>query len=434
MKKVLLTTALLLAAVSLAGCSDDNPVVSDVPDPVALDTPRPAASDVTAASFRASWKSVEHATTYRYALDEGEEKTTAETAVLFEGLEAGRTYTLSVQALSDDPLYTSSEIARITVATLLPEALAAPVPEAGQCTETSITVIWTAVPNAEEYLCSIDGGEETSTAELRYTFAGLEAGTVHKVRIKAHTSSPRYLDSEAAELSLATAPESDPFIISAADVTTSSFTAIVDPKTHARTYYMNSMTQEEFARYATGDEVVASLRRKFDAAALLSGTTYNEYIASQLTSGRQERPFTRLKPGTGYVVYAVGWDAASDLLTTDFVTCDVTTEPEIAGSVDIAFENVAVDGFDVVCTPEAPVEKYYVYVVKTNSLTMEQLMAGGLEGFKTNVMPTKEMYSGVTTIVKNGLASGTRYSVCVLAVSAGGATTYKEVTCATEKP
>lgn len=75
------------------------------------------------------------------------------------------------------------------------------------------------------------------------------------------------------------------------------------------------------------------------------------------------------------------------------------------GEVTVTFENVASDGFDVVCTPDAAIEKYYVYVLKTSSLPMQVLMAGGLEAFKKEVMPTKDEYTGTQTIRKTGLAA-----------------------------
>ena len=140
-----------------------------------------------------------------------------------------------------------------------------------------------------------------------------------------------------------------------------------------------------------------------------------------------------LKPETDYVVYAVGWYAPGDLLTTVLVSAPATTLPDASGEVTVTFENVASDGFDVVCTPDAAIEKYYVHVTKTSSLAMEVLMAGGLEAFKKEVMPAKGEYTGPQTIRKTGLAAGTSYSVCVLGISKSGSDFWIEKTQKTEK-
>lgn len=175
------------------------------------------------------------------------------------------------------------------------------------------------------------------------------------------------------------------------------------------------------------------MRRKLSASALIAGVSFEEYLATQLVQGDHPFEFTGLKPETDYVVYAVGWYAPGDLLTTVLVSAPATTLPDASGEVTVTFENVASDGFDVVCTPDAAIEKYYVHVTKTSSLAMEVLMAGGLEAFKKEVMPTKGEYTGPQTIRKTGLAAGTSYSVCVLGISKSGSDFWIEKTQKTEK-
>lgn len=175
------------------------------------------------------------------------------------------------------------------------------------------------------------------------------------------------------------------------------------------------------------------MRRKLSASALIAGVSFEEYLATQLVQGDHPFEFTGLKPETDYVVYAVGWYAPGDLLTTVLVSAPATTLPDASGEVTVTFENVASDGFDVVCTPDAAIEKYYVYVLKTSSLPMQVLMAGGLEAFKKEVMPTKDEYTGTQTIRKTGLAAGTSYSVCVLGISKSGSDFWIEATQKTEK-
>lgn len=429
MKKKLLFSAFFVLGAAFAGCSDDEKPV----DPVALAAPVLAEDAVTQVSVAVTWDAVENAASYACTLDGVAGTIVTQPSVRFDGLEPGRSYTVEVKAVAGQEQYLDSECARITLTTLPATQLAAPVLSAGDATENSATVVWEAVPDAASYVYTVDGGEELTVTGLSAVVTGLESGMPATVRVKAVSGQVQFLDSEFAELTVAAAMEQNPFTLSAAETGMNSISVSVSPKSKTRTYYCGYALKSDFDKYASTEEFIGSVRRKLSASALIAGVSFEEYLATQLVQGDHPFEFTGLKPETDYVVYAVGWYAPGDLLTTVLVSAPATTLPDASGEVTVTFENVASDGFDVVCTPDAAIEKYYVHVTKTSSLAMEVLMAGGLEAFKKEVMPTKGEYTGPQTIRKTGLAAGTSYSVCVLGISKSGSDFWIEKTQKTEK-
>ena len=396
MKKKLLFSAFFVLGAAFAGCSDDEKPV----DPVALAAPVLAEDAVTQVSVAVTWDAVENAASYACTLDGAAGTIVTQPSVRFDGLEPGRSYTVEVKAVAGQEQYLDSECARITLTT---------------------------------YVYTVDGGEELTVTGLSAVVTGLESGMPATVRVKAVSGQVQFLDSEFAELTVAAAMEQNPFMLSAVETGMNSISVSVSPKSKTRTYYCGYALKSDFDKYASTEEFIGSVRRKLSASALIAGVSFEEYLAAQLVQGDHPFEFTGLKPETDYVVYAVGWYAPGDLLTTVLVSAPATTLPDASGEVTVTFENVASDGFDVVCTPDAAIEKYYVHVTKTSSLAMEVLMAGGLEAFKKEVMPTKGEYTGPQTIRKTGLAAGTSYSVCVLGISKSGSDFWIEKTQKTEK-
>lgn len=106
----ILGTMTLIALVS--GCNKTEV------EPVVLATPEPQIDTVSATSASIVWEAVENAASYAYSLNEGEELTTTEPKVTFEGLAAETEYNFKVKAVSGDSgLYADSEWATITFTT-----------------------------------------------------------------------------------------------------------------------------------------------------------------------------------------------------------------------------------------------------------------------------------------------------------------------------
>ncbi len=66
--------------------------------------------------------------------------------------------------------------------------LSKPNPELGNKTETSFTVTWKAVTNADSYIYTFDGGAEKTTTETSVSFEGLTVGVEYTVAIKSHSN------------------------------------------------------------------------------------------------------------------------------------------------------------------------------------------------------------------------------------------------------
>ncbi len=128
MKKFLQMLACLFTAVAMTACGDDDPVTPiDPPTPpqddlIELAAPELKAGEVTTNTIMVTWSAVANAAGYSYKLNDGEELTTANTALFFENLQPETSYTLKVKALSSDvEKYTESPWALLTVVTLAEE-------------------------------------------------------------------------------------------------------------------------------------------------------------------------------------------------------------------------------------------------------------------------------------------------------------------------
>ena len=109
-----------------------------------------------------------------------------------------------------------------------PVALAAPVLAEDAVTQVSVAVTWDAVENAASYACTLDGGAETTVTQPSVRFDGLEPGRSYTVKVKAVAGQEQYLDSEFAQITLATLPATQLAapVLSAGDATENSATVV----------------------------------------------------------------------------------------------------------------------------------------------------------------------------------------------------------------
>ena len=172
--------------------------------------------------------------------------------------------------------------------------------------------------------------------------------------------------------------------------------------------------KSDFDKYASTEEFIGSVRRKLSASALIAGVSFEEYLATQLVQGDHPFEFTGLKPETDYVVYAVGWYAPGDLLTTVLVSAPATTSSRCVGRSD---GNVRECRFRRVrCRLYARCRHREILCLCPEDLFVAHasINGRGLEAFKKEVMPTKDEYTGPQTIRKTGLAAGTSlFGLCV---------------------
>lgn len=117
----LLTCALLLGG--FAACSDSDEPKNEGPvdptEPTQLSNPKLREGETTADSFQVTWEAIEHAASYAYTVNGGEQQTTAEPEIRQTGLSADTEFVVRVKAVSGDAEhYTDSEWSDITLRTL----------------------------------------------------------------------------------------------------------------------------------------------------------------------------------------------------------------------------------------------------------------------------------------------------------------------------
>ena len=196
--------------------------------------------------------------------------------------------------------------------------------------------------------------------------------------------------------------------------------------------------------YGTADEITAGIANKtIDIANVpcnLASVLYNKTeggikildintlgVLYVVETGESIQSVEDLK---GKTIYSTGKGTTPEFAL-NYILRENGIDPET--DVTIEYKSEATEVAAALAEADAAIEKYYVHVTKTSSLAMEVLMAGGLEAFKKEVMPTKGEYTGPQTIRKTGLAAGTSYSVCVLGISKSGSDFWIEKTQKTEK-
>ena len=190
----------LTATAFLSSCEKEKPA-----EPVTLNAPTLAVVDQTETSFMVIWEVVENAVSYTYTINDGAEESTVNQSAEFTDLAAG-TYTVKVKAIAPEgDEYLDSQWASIDV-TLgstepEPEQLAKPELSISSQDETSFVIEWGEVANAESYAYTLNGGEETATAELSAEFTDLTAGD-YTVKVKAVGDGENYLDSDWASINV----------------------------------------------------------------------------------------------------------------------------------------------------------------------------------------------------------------------------------------
>lgn len=292
-------SSLSILAISLIGlCScDRNELKADLP------SPEISISEIGTDCFTASWSEVSGADGYSYTLDNSVEFTTTGTSASFNQLEAGKTYTFRVKATGGASFSEWSE----TQVKLLDGALQSPVPTVTGKTTDSFTVSWEKVENATGYEYRIDGGEAVSTGELSVTITkdgngnALLPGTGYTFSIRALSGNPDYADSGWLELLVNT--EYPPFTadldISLSEETSCGFKMSIVPNGDIEEYYTTLTLSEGFDTMMElygKEEIIAYILDNIESGAI----------------GRYTGPMSMtvdlLKPETGYVVMAVGFD------------------------------------------------------------------------------------------------------------------------------
>lgn len=244
------------------------------------------------------------------------------------------------------------------------DTLAAPVLEKSAITDSSFTISWEAVENAEGYVYDF-GGEEKSTAETSVDFSGLEAETDYTVRVKATSSAENTADSEWSEITVTTLEkEEEPDIPVEEGLT---FTVTDDDITS--TYiYMTVIPSDETAQYSyilTDTKTVEGYSDLSELAYLL----INISGEMEILQGTQPMLFeVNIRPAHQYTLLLFGYEGTE--ITSEVFRHDVET-PEGEINEGMTFDMFAeVEGPTSIYVDIYPSdnEAYYFY----NVITLEE--------------------------------------------------------------
>ena len=178
--KLLVTMLIVCVLCVLIGCE----TIPETPKTTQLATPV-----ATVESNVVSWQAVENATEYEVfvnGVSVGRQKTLS--FVLTE--EAAGDYKVTVKALSDDALFTASNVSNEVTVTILPGKLLAPVVRVN-----NLTFSWAAISHAAKYEVYVDGELVATVTELSYTLVPTQYKT-YSVQVKAVSEDANYVSSE----------------------------------------------------------------------------------------------------------------------------------------------------------------------------------------------------------------------------------------------
>lgn len=174
-----------VAAMSLVACSEE-----EVVEPKRLATPE---VDVVfrSESFDVTWKAVEGADGYVYALNGAEEQTTTATSLKFEGLKYGSANTLKIKAVDSSKAFADSEWKNVSLTLNTAFTLGQIALKVSDQTESSFVVSWNAAEGAEYYEVALGNGAAEKVNGLQKEFTGLAEG-VYTVMVRPATSDADY--------------------------------------------------------------------------------------------------------------------------------------------------------------------------------------------------------------------------------------------------
>lgn len=198
-------------------------------------------------------------------------------------------------------------------------ALAAPVLTV-ETTESTLTVSWNAITNAENYSYVFQNEAEETTSETSVTFSDLENGTYTvKVKANAPAGSEEYTDSKYAETSATIGtPSNLTFTITVTDVTYNSANVNILPSDMSASYTFFVGYQSDFNSFTTPEEYVE---------AMIAQNGFDVY------TGEQGGTISQLNQNTEFVAVACGIDnsgtVTSEVAVKSFATETAPADTEL---------------------------------------------------------------------------------------------------------
>ena len=382
-------TCVLAAILAFSSCEKPE----EEYEPVALVSPE-LSVEITGASFTVSWEAVENAASYSYVFQDEAEETTSETSVTFSDLEPG-TYTVKVKAdaPADSKEYLDSEYAETTAEIkdeVKPNALATPQLTV-EVSETSFTVSWTAVENAESYTYVFQDEAEETTSDTSVTFSDLEPGTYTvKVKANAPADSKEYTDSEYAETTAEIKEPEDPVALATPQLT-------VEVSETSFTVSWTAVDNAESYSYVFQDE-------------------------AEETTSETSVTFSDLEPGTYSVKVKANAPVGSvEYTDSEYAEITATIEPPVELTFEITVTDVTYNSANIRIVPSdltAPYTYFFGYQSDLDNFTgPEEFMTAMIEHYEFDIC-TGELAGSV-----NDLPSNTEFIVVACGIDAGGTIT-----------
>lgn len=192
---------LMVSAITLASCSDDNGCATLT----SLSSSDIEVTENTVSKLTFTWKEVENATQYGYRLLDANGNVvdggvTTGTTATFTGLSDNTDYTfeLTAFAMYGDKLWKNADPITLTETTKKIAPLDTPAPIA-EVKESKVTVTWEEIENADKYYIKVTGSDDSvlndTITEASYSFNGT-VGLTYSVSVSADTEAEAYSQSE----------------------------------------------------------------------------------------------------------------------------------------------------------------------------------------------------------------------------------------------
>lgn len=301
-----------LAAVMLQGCSSKE---ESQADSNVLKTPEVKVSEVSTDSFRLDWGKVYGAAEYKLALDGQEESFTTELHAVFNGLEAGSEYSVSLSAVpAEGSSSAASETVYIHVTTSGVEVLDTPVITIGSTYASKTIITWSVVSGAGSYEYSI-GGQTGSTDVNSVVISSLEKSKDYTFSVTAVPSdNARYRRSAAAEKTFTTSAEDVPAMVIVPVQVLSDAMAFDIYATPEETYYYDVVSSSSLTKFSD-EEVIKIYRDAIIKYAQDRGISLRLAMASALKAGTSSLTSTGLVAEMSYDIIAFGMDLDGNVTT-----------------------------------------------------------------------------------------------------------------------
>lgn len=206
MIRTLTKTAAIGAAMlfALASCSKEP-----VEQINALPAPKVVVNDITATSFNLSWDVVTDAGSFTYIFNGGEEVTTTDRSVSFEGLDPAVEYSFSIRTnAGTNKGWKDSEYLTLKITTEGESRLDAPEPQVLAAYISKTIINWKAIPGATSYEYTV-GTMSGTVTKCSVELAGFEGETEYEFSVKALSDDPHIKESAPGTVKFTTRPSSD---------------------------------------------------------------------------------------------------------------------------------------------------------------------------------------------------------------------------------